>query len=231
MRFTLHINDGVKDWKQRILVPAPGEHNVSNCAAAAAIAHAAGVDNETIVIGLTNYTSVDKRMQFMTLPGGIQVVNDCYNANPASMAAALQTVSGFGADCRRIALLGDMLELGEDSVGACVIGLQTRPIRSFYVKIGDIQQIFPTNADAAQFYVKRDSSRIELKAFAENGIDSLVYSAEYNEANLNVYLQIGSHTIDLNETMFVKVMDIVITDNNSRVESDYFGCISLKPEY
>ncbi len=116
MRFTLHVDD----WKQRILVPAPGEHNVSNCAAAAAIAHAAGVDNETIVIGLTNYTSVDKRMQFMTLPGGIQVVNDCYNANPASMAAALQTVSGFGGDCRRIALLGDMLELGEDSVDAHV---------------------------------------------------------------------------------------------------------------
>ena len=111
MRFTLHIND----WKARITVPAPGVHNVSNCTAAAAIAFAAGIIPETIVSALTCYRSADKRMQFMTLPGGVQVLNDCYNANPSSMAAALRTVSSFGTDCRRIALLGDMLELGHDA--------------------------------------------------------------------------------------------------------------------
>ncbi|MBW2329210.1 MAG: UDP-N-acetylmuramoyl-tripeptide--D-alanyl-D-alanine ligase [Deltaproteobacteria bacterium] len=114
MRFTLHIND----WKTRITVPAPGVHNVSNCAAAAAIAFAAGISPETIVSALTRYRSADKRMQFMTLPGGVRVLNDTYNANPASMAAALRTVSSFGTDCRRIALLGDMLELGQDSAKA-----------------------------------------------------------------------------------------------------------------
>jgi murE/murF fusion protein len=114
MRFTLHIDN----WKKRITVPAPGMHNVSNCAAAAAIAHAAGIEPETIVAALADYRSVDKRMQFMSLPGGIQVLNDCYNANPASMAAALHTLSSFGTDCRRIALLGDMLELGAGAVQA-----------------------------------------------------------------------------------------------------------------
>jgi murE/murF fusion protein len=109
MRFTLHIND----WQQRITVAATGVHNVSNCTAAAAIAHAAGIAPETIVQGLLRYQSVDKRMQFTTLPGGINVVNDCYNANPASMAAALDTMSNFGENCRRVALLGDMLELGQ----------------------------------------------------------------------------------------------------------------------
>lgn len=114
MRFTLHIND----WKERITVPAPGVHNVSNCTAAAAMAFAAGIIPETIVSALTCYRSADKRMQFMTLPGGVKVLNDCYNANPASMAAALQTVSSFGTSgnkCRRFALLGDMLELGHDA--------------------------------------------------------------------------------------------------------------------
>ena len=114
MRFTLHVGD----WKQRISVQVPGMHNVSNCAAAAAIAHAANVAPETIVAALTAYRSVDKRMQFMTLPGGVQVLNDCYNANPASMAAALTTVSHFGTNCRRVALLGDMLELGSETVSA-----------------------------------------------------------------------------------------------------------------
>ena len=114
MRFTLHI----ENWQKRIIVPAPGEHNVSNCAAAAAIAFGAGIDPETIVAGLSCYRSVDKRMQFMSLPGGVRVLNDCYNANPASMAAALQAVSSFGTGCRRIALLGDMLELGHEAVHA-----------------------------------------------------------------------------------------------------------------
>ncbi len=114
MRFTLHIDN----WTKRITVPAPGMHNVSNCAAAAAIAHGAGIDSETIVAALAGYRSVDKRMQFMNLPGGVQVLNDCYNANPASMAAALQTLSRFGTGCRRIALLGDMLELGTGAVQA-----------------------------------------------------------------------------------------------------------------
>jgi murE/murF fusion protein len=114
MRFTLHIND----WKARITIPALGVHNVSNCTAAAGIAFAAGITPKTIVSALTSYRSVDKRMQFMTLPGGVRVLNDSYNANPASMAAALQTVSSFGMSshkCRRIALLGDMLELGHDA--------------------------------------------------------------------------------------------------------------------
>ncbi len=114
MRFTLHV-DG---WQRRISVPAPGWHNVSNCAASAAIAHGAGIAPEIIAEALTGYQSGDKRMQFMDLPGGVHVLNDCYNANPASMAAALKTVSSFGSDCRRIALLGDMLELGDDAIAA-----------------------------------------------------------------------------------------------------------------
>ncbi|CAK8722396.1 UDP-N-acetylmuramoyl-L-alanyl-D-glutamate--2,6-diaminopimelate ligase [Candidatus Electrothrix laxa] len=114
MRFTLHIGD----WQERISVQAPGMHNVSNCLAAAAIAHAGGVAPEAIIASLKNFQSTDKRMQMMTLPGGVRVLNDCYNANPASMAAALRTVSAFGQDCRRIALLGDMLELGTEADAA-----------------------------------------------------------------------------------------------------------------
>lgn len=113
-RFTLHIGD----WKKRITLAAPGIHNVHNAAAATALCHAAGVDEKSIVAGLARYTAVDKRMQFMKMPGGLRVLNDSYNANPASMAAALQTVATFGTDCRRVAALGDMFELGDDAVEA-----------------------------------------------------------------------------------------------------------------
>lgn len=112
MRFTLHIGD----WQRRLTVAVYGMHNVSNCAAAAAIAHAAQIGSEIIVRALAHYTpSVDKRLAVSQLPGGLKVVNDAYNANPASMAAGLRTVAGFGTGCRRIAALGDMLELGDAS--------------------------------------------------------------------------------------------------------------------
>lgn len=99
--------------KKRVSLQVPGNHNVSNAAAAAAIAVAAGIPVADIVTGLESYAAYDKRMVTVTLPGGLQVVNDTYNANPASMAAALQTVASFGEQGKRIAALGDMLELGE----------------------------------------------------------------------------------------------------------------------
>ncbi|MBM9511075.1 UDP-N-acetylmuramoyl-L-alanyl-D-glutamate--2,6-diaminopimelate ligase [Desulfogranum marinum] len=103
----------VQGEKKRVSLQVPGNHNVSNAAAAAAIAVAAGIPVADIVTGLESYAAYDKRMVTVTLPGGLQVVNDTYNANPASMAAALQTVASFGEQGKRIAALGDMLELGE----------------------------------------------------------------------------------------------------------------------
>jgi len=108
-RLTLHIGD----WKERVELPVPGQHNVANCAAAAAIAHAAGIPGPDIVQGLAAFTNIDKRMQFDRVPGGLKVVNDSYNANPASMAAALETMASFDPESRKLAALGDMLELGE----------------------------------------------------------------------------------------------------------------------
>ena len=125
MRFTLHLGA----WSERFSVPTPGRHNVSNCAAAAAIAHAAAIAPEVIVRGLQRYTPVDKRLVVSELAGGLRVVNDAYNANPASMAAGLRTVAAFGERCRHLAALGDMLELGPGSeelhrgIGALVVDL------------------------------------------------------------------------------------------------------------
>ncbi len=118
MRFTLHIGT----WQQRMTVPVCGSHNVSNCAAAATLAHAAGIAPEIIARALQAYASTtDKRLAITELPGGLQVVNDAYNANPASMTAGLRTVAAFGAEyaknrpCRHVAALGEMLELGPTS--------------------------------------------------------------------------------------------------------------------
>ncbi|HXJ36704.1 MAG TPA: UDP-N-acetylmuramoyl-tripeptide--D-alanyl-D-alanine ligase [Candidatus Eisenbacteria bacterium] len=94
-----------------------GRHNVSNALAATAAARAVGVPLETIAAGLESFEAPTMRMQVVQLASGVTVLNDCYNANPGSMAAALQTL-GASRATRRIAALGEMLELGPGAADA-----------------------------------------------------------------------------------------------------------------
>jgi UDP-N-acetylmuramoyl-tripeptide--D-alanyl-D-alanine ligase len=92
-----------------------GHHNISNALGAAALALGAGVKLPAIRRGLEKARPFSMRMQ-IEQRHGIGVINDAYNANPASMKAALQTLAEI--DCRgsRIAVLGDMFELGKQSL-------------------------------------------------------------------------------------------------------------------
>jgi UDP-N-acetylmuramyl pentapeptide synthase len=82
------------------------------------MSHAAGLGINDIRLGLETFTPYDKRLQIETVLGGIKVINDTYNANPASMLAALETVQGLRRGHRSVVVLGDMLELGGESVAA-----------------------------------------------------------------------------------------------------------------
>jgi UDP-N-acetylmuramoyl-tripeptide--D-alanyl-D-alanine ligase len=113
MAFTLHMHAE----KRRVHMPCPGEHNVTNALAAAAMAYMAGADIETIAKGLGKFAPYDKRLQIERI-GGLRIVNDCYNANPSSMQAALNTVQAMNQGNKAVAVLGDMLELGDSSLKA-----------------------------------------------------------------------------------------------------------------
>ncbi len=91
-----------------------GAHNVSNALAAAAVGHALDIPAAAIVRGLGRFRPVAMRSQVST-HHGIRIINDCYNANPASMIAALDLLAELGGGRRTIAVLGDMLELGPTS--------------------------------------------------------------------------------------------------------------------
>ncbi|RZU61099.1 UDP-N-acetylmuramoyl-tripeptide--D-alanyl-D-alanine ligase [Zhihengliuella halotolerans] len=100
-----------------------GRHHVYNVLAAAAAAYAIGVDAETIVAQLAGRGPRSRwRMERTERADGVSVINDAYNANPESMRAALQTLAELGVPddtgtARRTwAVIGPMLELGEDSV-------------------------------------------------------------------------------------------------------------------
>jgi UDP-N-acetylmuramoyl-tripeptide--D-alanyl-D-alanine ligase len=93
-----------------------GRHNVSNALAAAAAATTLAVPLETVKIGLEGFQPVALRSELREVQGRT-VLADCYNANPASMQAALETLVALGKR-RTVAVLGDMLELGETTVEA-----------------------------------------------------------------------------------------------------------------
>ncbi|MCL5266841.1 MAG: UDP-N-acetylmuramoyl-tripeptide--D-alanyl-D-alanine ligase [Bacteroidetes bacterium] len=92
----------------------PGIHNAINALAAAAVGFHFGIDGANIKRALDRYRSYEKRMQIMKV-GGVTILNDTYNSNPDSAIEALKWLSMVRASGRRIAVLADMLELGDSS--------------------------------------------------------------------------------------------------------------------
>jgi UDP-N-acetylmuramoyl-tripeptide--D-alanyl-D-alanine ligase len=91
----------------------PGRHNVANAAAAAAAAIAAGASPEAIVSGLESMEPVAGRLEVKSIDGDICIIDDTYNANPASLQAALEVLAAFPG--RHWLVLGDMAELGDEA--------------------------------------------------------------------------------------------------------------------
>ncbi len=90
---------------------------MSNALSAAAMALAAGCTLGEIASGLADFRAPDKRMELFLSKAGFQILNDIYNVNPASMEAGLRALVAIGK-AKKIAVIGDMLELGEDAVKA-----------------------------------------------------------------------------------------------------------------
>jgi UDP-N-acetylmuramoyl-tripeptide--D-alanyl-D-alanine ligase len=97
-------------------IPMLGEHNVLNALAAAAVGIAVGMEVTDIALALTTLKLMSKwRMEVHQIPGNVTIINDAYNANPESMAAALETLTAIPATGRTFSILGKMHELGDDS--------------------------------------------------------------------------------------------------------------------
>lgn len=88
----------------------PGEHMISNALAAVAVGRALGLSETEIVDGIAKTVSVGGRSNIIR-DDKLTIIDDCYNANPVSMKAAIELLES--ANTRRVALLGDMFELGE----------------------------------------------------------------------------------------------------------------------
>lgn len=93
------------------VIPCMGAHNVQNALAAFAAGVALGVREESAVAALKNYAPAGMRQKVVS-HNGYTIIEDCYNASPDSMEAAMKTLGSLECEGRRIAVLSDMLELG-----------------------------------------------------------------------------------------------------------------------
>ena len=96
--------------KLRVHIPLPGRHMIYNAMAAVAAGYEYGLSNEEIIRGIAGIESTDGRSNIIKTRE-YTVIDDCYNANPVSMKAAIDLLKT--ADTRKVAVLGDMFELGE----------------------------------------------------------------------------------------------------------------------
>lgn len=110
----LHLkNNTDEEERVDIHVPLPGNHMVMNAAAAASVALRLNMGGEDIARGISTVPPVTGRSNLIRL-SGYTLIDDCYNANPISMQAAIDLLDT--ADTPKVAILGDMLNLGEDTV-------------------------------------------------------------------------------------------------------------------
>ncbi len=110
--FTAVLRDEVR---VPVTLGVPGRHNVYNALAALAVGAHLGIDPEAMAEALSGAAITAMRMEVLSTAAGVTILNDTYNANPTSMRAAVDTLAAVSGEGHRIAVLGDMGELGSFS--------------------------------------------------------------------------------------------------------------------
>ncbi|MFB6373243.1 MAG: alanine racemase, partial [Bradymonadaceae bacterium] len=104
--------------RHEFAIHVPGEHNLLNAVAAIALTDQLGTSIEAIREGLAAFETSPLRLEMHTTPRGVTLINDAYSSDPTSARAALRTLEQYGSGRRKIAILGDMLDLGRRSASA-----------------------------------------------------------------------------------------------------------------
>lgn len=111
-----HTTFTVNRFKGEVFsIPVLGKYNVGNALIAMAVGEALGVPVENIKQGLATFDLTKNRTEWLETKNGVQILSDVYNANPTAMKLVLDSFSKIKSQGRKIAVLGDMLELGPDS--------------------------------------------------------------------------------------------------------------------
>lgn len=171
-RFHLVAPQGEAD----VELTLPGRHNIANALAATSLALGLGIPFDAIVRGLAAATAVEGRLATHALANGAIVVDDSYNANPGSTAAAIQTLAS-APEQERWLVLGDMRELGPDAVALhAEAGRQARiaGLQRLYA-LGELSaEAAAAFGDGARVFASHDALAAALAAELHAGVRVLV---------------------------------------------------------
>ncbi|SHJ31670.1 UDP-N-acetylmuramoyl-tripeptide--D-alanyl-D-alanine ligase [Fibrobacter sp. UWP2] len=179
-----------------------GIHNLYDALAAIAVGITFGVSKTDIAKALNAYRATNMRMEFKKA-NGFKIVSDCYNANPSSTKMALQTIGNMKAPGKRIAVLGDMLELGKQSgelhaqIGAMV------PEMNF--------DLLLTVGKDARNYVKGAKAKGMKAVFHFDSVDDIIEFLKGTVAEGDVLLVKGSRGMHMERVVdaLVKLTPVV----------------------
>ena len=163
----------------RVTLPAPGSHNVVNALAAMLAAHCAGVPLETAARALGSFVNTGDRLRTYE-QAGYTVIADCYNAGPESMQAAFTVLRSLPTQGRRIAVLGDMLELGDFAPAAHRrVGEQAAAAADRILAYGPLsRELVAAAGDKALHFDDREALLAALQAEARPG-DVLLFKGSH----------------------------------------------------
>lgn len=169
----------------QVVIPAPGEHMVYNALAALILAEQYGLTKEEIIKGFLEYVPTKMRMNIVRCENGLRIIDDTYNASPDSMKAALKVLAQSEVQGKKIAVLGDMFEMGDHGpdlhkeVGAYVA---TLPVDVLYA-IGKISRAIYEGANAAKntqletHYYETQEDFLEIAKDLVNASNMILFKA------------------------------------------------------
>ena len=168
-----------RDHRVRVELPAPGVHNVTNALAALLAARCAGVPLRAAAEGLRYFVNTGDRLRTYE-QAGFTIVADCYNAGPESMKAAFEVLKTIPARGRRIAVLGDMLELGDFAPAAHrTVGEQAAEAADLILACGSLsRELVSAAGNRARHFDTRESLLAALREAARPG-DVILFKASH----------------------------------------------------
>jgi len=168
------IESAGESWD--VHIPTPGRHMIYAASMAAVIGQRLGLTGEEIVRGIAAYEPAGSRMRLHRLYGRRMVLDDCYNASPKSVASSLQVLKNTDCD-RRVAVLGDMNELGD---------LTEQGHRDMGTLCGEL--------DIDILFAIGEKSRAMAAAAKEAGVPDVRWFANKNRAMDQIAASLGANT-------------------------------------
>lgn len=180
----IHFEIQFQEKRHHVFIPILGRFNVYNCLAAFASGLKMHIPIDEMINRISNFKTPKMRMENLSFSRGIMLIQDCYNSNPTAVKEALKSIAGISGGRFKVAVLGDMLELGSRSpdyhkeIGKITANLSFDMLIGFgkygkYIALGAKEQGMA--GDKIYCFNKKEKNRLANKLIKELPQNSIVF--------------------------------------------------------